>query len=163
MSQPQPSEFRIEKRRAEADLTLATGATIRGCFFLSSSSSSHAGPERVGDLLNAETGFIPFELTTGDTALYNRSQIVLVRLPPDTTEPQLEPGYEVATRCPVSILLSTGRRVSGTVSIFCPVGRDRLSDYTRTDHHVFRYVELADHALIVNTAHIVELRERGTE
>lgn len=160
MSQPLPSEFRIEKRRAEADLTLTTGATIHGCFFLSSSSSSHAGPERVGDLLNAETGFIPFELPSGETALYNRSQIVLVRLPADTNEARLEPGYEVATRCPVSILLSTGRRILGTVSIFRPIGRDRLSDYARTEH-VFRYVELAEHTLIVNTAHIVELREHG--
>src|SRR3954463_14396076 len=31
---PDVSEFRIEKRRAEAALTLTTGSTVRGCFFL---------------------------------------------------------------------------------------------------------------------------------
>lgn len=161
MSQPRSSELRIEKQRAEADLTLTTGATIHGCFFLSSSSSSRTGPERVGELLNEEPGFIPFELPTGDTALYNRAHIVLVRLPPEAIEPQLEPGYEVATRCPVSILLSTGSRIAGTVAIFRPIGRNRLSDYARMDH-AFRYVELAEQTVIVNTAHIIELKEHGT-
>src|SRR6185295_15960274 len=37
------SEFRIEKRRTEAALTLATGATIQGCFFLSGSRATHSG------------------------------------------------------------------------------------------------------------------------
>jgi len=27
------SQFRIEKRRAEAEITLATGKTVRGAFF----------------------------------------------------------------------------------------------------------------------------------
>src|SRR6185503_7996729 len=56
ISRSDVSEFRIEKRRAEAALTLTTGNTVKGCFFLSGSSASHLGPERVADLLNAETG-----------------------------------------------------------------------------------------------------------
>ena len=47
------SEFRIEKRRTEATLTLSTGAIARGCFFLSGSRANRSGPERVADLLNA--------------------------------------------------------------------------------------------------------------
>src|SRR3954470_10001466 len=43
------SEFRIEKRRVEARLTL-TGGTVSGCFFLAGSNASHSGPERVADL-----------------------------------------------------------------------------------------------------------------
>ena len=35
---------------------------MRGCFFLAGSHATHMGPERVADLLNAETGFFPFEL-----------------------------------------------------------------------------------------------------
>jgi len=160
MTEPARSEFRVEKKRADAELVLATGATVRGCFFLWSSSHSHSGPERVGDLLNEQTGFFPFELETGETALYNRAQIVLVRLPAEAGEARLEPGYEVATRRNVSVLLSTGDRFAGVVSVYRPAGRDRLSDYARSDE-AFRYVEMRDHTVIVNSAHLVELREIG--
>ena len=57
------SEFRVEKSRAEATLTLSNGASVRGCFFVAGSSRTHAGPERVKDVLNGETGFFPFEVT----------------------------------------------------------------------------------------------------
>src|SRR4051812_39879295 len=86
------SELRIEKRRAEAALTLTTGTTVRGCFFLSESSASRSGPERVADLLNAEPGFFPFELHVGDspqTVLYNRQQLLLVALLEEPVESSL--------------------------------------------------------------------------
>jgi hypothetical protein len=155
------SQFRIEKRRAAASLTLATGATVRGCFFLSGSRATHAGPERVADLLNAESGFFPFELNREHcryTVLYNRSQVVLVTLCEETVEAQLDPGYSVATEREVRLLLSTGRSVEGRVRIYRPSGRDRLSDYARAPE-MFRYVETAEATVIVNSAHIVELRE----
>lgn len=155
------SEFRIEKRRAEAALTLTTGTTVRGCFFLSGSSASHSGPERVADLLNAEPGFFPFEMNSGGTpytVLYNRAQLVLVTLLEETIEAQLDPGYSVATEREIRILLSNGRAVEGRVRVYRPSGRDRLSDYARAPE-VFRYVETAEGTVIVNADHIVELRE----
>ena len=155
------SEFRIEKRRAEAELTLSTGIRVKGTFFLASSSAVHAGPERVGDLLNADQGFFPFELS-GDgnpqTVLYNRAHVTMIALPPSVVEAQLDPGYDLAIKRRVSILLSTGTRVAGTVSMYRPVGHDRLSDYAHIAE-AFRYLETSDHTLIINSAHIVELQE----
>ena len=158
MSEQENSKFRIEKTRATAELMLGTGASVRGCFFLWPSSHSHRGPDRIGDLLNEQTGFFPFQLEDGHTALYNRAHVVQVRLPPDTLETQIEPGYEVATRHVVSMLLTTGHRITGTVLVYLPAGHDRLSDYARSEQ-VFRYVETDDHTLIVNSAHMVELKE----
>ena len=157
------SDLRIEKHRAAAEVTLSTGAAIRGCFFLAGSSAAHAGPERVGDLLNAEKGFFPFDLNCPGpegptTVLFNREQLVLVRLIEHTTEAQLDPGYDVATTRRVSVLLSTGSTVNGVVRVYRPAGRDRLSDYARSSD-TFRYVEAPDATYIVNGAHIVELRE----
>ena len=155
------SEFRIEKRRTEAALTLASGATIRGCFFLSESRATHSGPERVADLLNAEPGFFPFEIASGTeshTVLYNRVQVVLVTLLEETVEAQLDPGYDVAPERQVHMLLSTGQTVEGRVRIYKPSGRDRLSDYARAPE-MFLYVETEDATIIINSAHIVELRE----
>lgn len=155
------SEFRIEKQRAEATLTLTTGKTVTGCFFLSMSSPSHAGPERVADLLNGDAGFFPFELNCTEvpyTVLYNRTHIVQVALLGNTIEPRLAPGYSLATERAVRVVLSNGNAVKGRVRVYRPNGRDRLSDYAR-EPEKFRYIETADGTIIVNADHIVELRE----
>ena len=155
------SEFRVEKRRAAAELTLSSGGRVRGWFFLSGSSATHAGPERVADLLNAETGFFPFEVPSGnaaDTVLINRPHVIAVKLLEQTTEAQLDPGYVVATERQVRMLLSNGALVSGAIRVYRPQGRDRLSDYARSPE-MFRYVESPKATYVVNSAHIVELRE----
>jgi hypothetical protein len=153
------SAFRIEKRRTHATLTLSSGQSIRGSFFVAGGSALHAGPERVGDLLNSEPGFLPFETHEdgrAQTVLFNRSQIVMVELADQ--EARRDPGYDVATVRIVSALLSTGHRVGGAVRVYRPLGRDRLSDWARQQES-FRYLECADVTLIVNAAHIVELSE----
>jgi hypothetical protein len=154
------SDLRVEKRRAAAELTLSTGGKVRGSFFLAGSSATHFGPERVGDLLNGEAGFFPFavEGNDGATALYNRMQLVSVRLLESTGEARLDPGYELATERRVSMLLTNGESLCGAVRVYRPAGRDRLSDYARSTE-IFRYVETSNATFIVNSAHIVELKE----
>ena len=151
------SEFRVEKRRETADVTLVTGATLSGVFFLAGSSHLHTGPERIGDVLNFESGFFPFE-SGGETSLINRAHVLKVTLPPQMIEAQLDAGYDVATRRHVKVLLTTGETVVGHVVVFRPPGRDRLSDYAHLDEP-FRYVELDDRTVLINSAHIVALTE----
>ncbi len=153
------SEFRFEKRRVGAMVTLSDGRSSRGCFFTADHHQQHDGPERVGDVLNAESGFVPFELHEGHdvcTVLYNRAHIVLVTL--DDPEDRSDAGYDVATPRVASILLSTGQRLVGTVRVFRPAGRDRLSDWARQPG-AFRYIEIADMTVLVNAAHIVHVSE----
>jgi hypothetical protein len=153
------SEYRVEKRRIEATLTLTGGHTVSGCFFVSVRGQQHEGPERVDELLNADDGFFPFERSTGgrpDTVLYNRSHIVAVAL--REPEAQRVPGYDVATRRSVALLLSTGTRVVGSVRVYRPEGHNRLSDWAR-DPSAFRFVETDDATLLVNVTHIVEANE----
>src|ERR1700674_5291799 len=88
-SSPVPSEFRVEKQRTHATVTLSTGPSKRGCFFVAGGSPLHRGPERVSDLLNAEDGFFPFEIHGADgvrTVLYNRANLVMVALTGDNDE-----------------------------------------------------------------------------
>jgi len=153
------SVYRFEKRRIDATVTLSSGQSTRGCFFGAGDSLRHGGPERLIDLLNEETGFVPFEIRQEDgtrTVLYNRSHIVLVAL--TENDASLDPGYSVATRRFVSILFSTGQRVVGAVRVYRPEGRDRLSDWARQPE-TFRYLETTDMALLINTAHIVDVSE----
>ena len=155
------SQFRVEKRRAEAELTLSGGTHVRGWFFLSDSAAMHAGPERVADLLNTEPGFFPFAPsggTTIDTVLVNRAHVISVKLLEGTDEPRADPGYDVATERHVVMRLSNGSSLAGAVRVYRPPGRDRLSDYARLPD-VFRYVESPDGVFVVNSAHIVDLKE----
>jgi hypothetical protein len=153
------SEYRISKERRGATLTLSDGRLVTGSFFVAASSHGHSGPERVKDVLNSASAFFPFEVSGGGsrhTGLFNRDQVIVVRLSSD--EAQGEAAYEVATRHLVEMLLSNGARLSGLVRVYCPRGHDRLSDYTRADE-TFRYLETPGALLVVNFRHVLELSE----
>jgi hypothetical protein len=114
----------------------------------------------VGDLLNAEDGFFPFQRDDGTTAQYNRAHVLFVRLPAGVDEESLEPGYDVAPRRNVVMTLSTGARIDGSVAVYGRVGYDRVSDYARSAKH-FRYVLTPFGSVIVNADHIVEVIEKA--
>jgi hypothetical protein len=154
-----PSDFRVEKARARAALTLSNGQSVTGSFFVSGGSARHEGPERVGDLLNSEPGFFPFEIldTHGPrTVLFNRDHVVMASLADH--EASEEPGYAVATPRTVSLLLPSGHRLNGIVRVYRPHGHDRLSDWA---HHGerFRYIETETATVVVNVDHVLEARE----
>ena len=154
------SEFRVEKSRANATLTMTNGNVVHGCFFLSGTSRTHAGPEGVRDVLNGESGFFPFEAGrsgNSKTVLYNRDHLVLVELE-DKGEPSRVPGYDVAIEKIVTALMSNGVRLRGAVRVFLPHGSDRLSDFARA-HESFRYLEAENATYIINVKHLVELAE----
>ena len=112
------SEFRVEKRREAAELTLVTGATMSGVFFLAGSSQLHTGPERVGDVMNFEAGFFPFECEAQKPPSINRAHVLKVTLPAQMIEAQLDAGYDVATRRTVKLLLTTAKASPATSSSF---------------------------------------------
>lgn len=145
------SAYRFEKRRVAAAITLVGGDSVRGSFFV--------GAERVGELLNKESGFFPFEIQTADgtrTVLYNRANLITATL--TENEAARDPGYSVARRSDVWILLTDGRRLRGVVRVYRPEGHDRLSDWSRQPE-TFRYVDTDEGTLVVNVAHIVAVTE----
>ena len=91
--------------------------------------------------------------------LFNRTQIVTVTLAEN--EARRDPGYDVAIRRVVSLRLSNGRRVVGTICVYRPEGHNRLSDWARHPEQ-FRYVENDQTTLIVNVAHVIEVSEVTT-
>jgi hypothetical protein len=153
------SEFHIEKQRINAVITLAHGDSKQGHFFVATRTSHCSGPELVGDLLNGESGFFPFELhdpRANQTVLYNRREVVMVALPEN--EAARVTGYDVATERFVSVRLSTGGRVAGVVRVYRPRGHDRLSDWAR-NADIFRYIETGETTVLVNMAHVLEISE----
>jgi hypothetical protein len=158
---PDPSsEFRVEKLRVGATLTLSNGTSVHGHFFISGNSRTHAGPEAVRDVLNAEAGFLPFDVQRpagSMTTLYNRDHIVFAALE-DKDEPRRDPGYDVAIEKIVTMLMSNGTRLRGAVHVFRPHGSDRLSDFSRGPD-TFRYLEAENATYIINVHHLIELAE----
>ena len=143
----------------EAELTLSSGERLTGCFFLAGSTATHPGPERVVDLLNSETGFFPFQAPpTAETILVNRRHLVLARLIGGPEEARQDSGYDVATVRRVSVKLTNRVELRGTVRVYLPAGRDRLSDYARSPEQ-FRYLESVDGTFVVNTDHVVQLSD----
>ena len=156
------NEFRFEKRRAAAVVTMVGGEVARGSFFTAGDTTRRLGGERVADLLNSESGFFPFEVEGTNqprTVLYNRAHLISAEI--FDNEPKGDPEYDVASLRPVSILLSNGRRIDAFVRVARPAGRDRLSDWTRQPE-IFRYVEAGASVLILNAAHIVAFTEVST-
>jgi hypothetical protein len=153
------SAFRVEKRRAEGILTLSNGKSTAGYFFVAGGSARHTGPERVGDLLNAELGFFPFEIygpDGHDTVLFHRDHVVMVALAEN--EARRDAGYGVATERIASLLLSSGQRIVGAIRVYWPEGRTRLSDWAQHGER-FRYIETAETTVLVNVDHVLEIRE----
>jgi hypothetical protein len=153
------SEFRVEKERSRATLTLSSGETVNGCFFVSGSGGRAPGPERVADLLNADQGLFLFEVhnpRSARTVLFNRSQIVTVAV--TDGEARRDPGYDVAAERAVSIRLTNGDEIVGSIRVHLPEGRNRVSDWARQPDQ-FRYVETGGTTLIVNVTHILEVSE----
>ena len=155
------SQFRFEKHQVDASLILSTGAIRHGHFFVVTS-MTHGGPERVGDLLNSASGFFPFQHDNGMTVQYNREHVVMVMLPAGIAEEEHEPGYGVALRLAVSVSLSTGTAIEGTVLVSDVEGHQRLSDFIR-GAKPFWYVVTSRGTVIVNSSHIVELVEKGIQ
>jgi hypothetical protein len=159
-SEASASEMRFEKRRAEVIVSLSSGDVVHGCIFTAAGVTGHEGPERVGDLLNSDPrGFLPFEVHEGTgtrTVLINRAHVVTVSIADH--EAALDAGYDVAASRLVSMKLSGAQRVTGTIRVYRPEGRERVSDWTHQPE-VFRYLETRDRTLLVNMNHIVEVSE----
>jgi hypothetical protein len=153
------SGFRVEKERVDALIILANGDSTPGHFFVAKASAHSAGPERVGELLNAEPGFFPFERLEGAgtrTVLYNRPQVVMVAL--TENEARRDPAYDVATERFVSLLLSSGARIAGSIRVYRPESHNRMSDWARHSEG-FRYIEKGETVVLVNIAHVIEISE----
>lgn len=155
------SELRIDKQRVPATLTFAAGERLTGSLFLAAQAASHAGPERLVDVLNGSSGFLPFEAVSGvgvrQTLLLNRAHIVSVEADRPAGELADDAAYQVAPKKSVLLQLATGEQLRGVLRVERPAGRDRLSDAVR-DETGFLYLEGGAGVIAVNLAHVVRIQ-----
>jgi hypothetical protein len=157
------SQYRIEKQHnVTASITLATGAEVRGRFFLADTATAHSGRERVYDLLNDPDRFFPFDVEGRDgkpshVSLIARAHVLFATLDEPSTElPSDDLSIGMAARKFVSLLLSNGVRLRGELLVVMPEGKDRVSDFANCEGR-FQYFANRDQMAIVNFDHVVEI------
>jgi len=146
--------LRVPKRRAEIDVTFADGSVRKVAVFLSEQASLHGGKERVLDLLESPSGFLPGIDREGDKiALVAKDSVAVVRTdePPwDRDEINLPVEHEV------EVLLRGGEKLRGLLSYVLPPESSRPIDYLNGSSRFFTLIEEGRVALVHKT-HVLEV------
>lgn len=152
------NELRVPKHAAPVEVVLAGGATDRVVIFLADYASTHAGAERLSDLLNGTADFLPArEVATGRMTFLNRQGIALARV-----DPELERGADTDWALPsehrVAVALSDGTRLTGRVRFVLPPAHSRLVDFLNDAPPFFALFE-GEKVAFVNKRFVVRVDE----
>jgi hypothetical protein len=147
-------QLRIPKRRAQVELHLAGGDTLQVGFFLAEFASSHAGHERLSDLLNGRDDFLPaVDLATDAMTFVARANIAAARV-----GEEWEPGNHrhEAQEHDVEIGLADGTVLRGTVRFSLPADHSRLLDHLN-ERQPFLRLHQGDKVALVNKRHVARV------
>jgi hypothetical protein len=147
-------ELRVPKQKVAVEVLLPGGAARQVQVFLAEFASTHVGPERLSDLLNGDSEFVPALDQELDTMTFlGRRSIAVARV-----LPEWEPAEDatLATDHPVEIALADGTTLRGKVSFVLPPERSRLLDYLN-DEPPFLRLQEAERVALVNKRHIARV------
>jgi hypothetical protein len=148
-------ELKVPKRRVQVEVFLAGGGARQVTVFLAGFASSHAGRERLSDLLNAAEGeFVPAIDADSDELMFlNRQSVAVAHVLREwESDEDLIGGLEHE----VEIDLTDGTRLHGTVRYVMPPERSRLNDYLN-DAQPFVRLEHDEKVTLVNKRHIARV------
>jgi hypothetical protein len=149
-------ELRVPKGRAEVQVLLPGGGTRQVMVFLSEFAGTHAGHERLSDVLNADGSFLPALDVTSDTMSFlARDAIAAARVGREWEASSDLTGAEEAE---VEITLTNGEKLRGHIDFILPPGRARLLDHLNDPRPFVRLDEGAQVAL-VNKRHIARVTQ----
>lgn len=148
------NELRIPKHPVPVRIR-AGGTTHRVSLFLGEAAATHAGPQRLVDLLGEPGDFLPAGEEDGPISFFRRDAISVVecdREVPD--DPALDSPH--ARRVAVKVLLADGTGLAGIVRFVLPPERSRLVDFLDLAPTFFR-IELERGVAYVNKRHVVRV------
>jgi hypothetical protein len=148
-------ELKVPKRRAQVELLLPYGNGSRQVLvFLAEFAGSHAGHERLSDLLNGPNEFLPaVDLATDTMSFVGRAGIAAARVGKDWESSY---GLGDAEEHEVEITLSDGTTLRGIVQFELPPDRSRLLDYLN-DVQPFVRLDEGEKVVLVNKRHIARV------
>ena len=146
-------ELKVPKRRVQVEVLVPGAPPEKVTVFLAEFASTHTGPERLSDLLNAHDEFFPAQDASGETRFLGRHSIAAARV-----EREWELGEELPEghQHEVEIQLAGGIQLRGLVSFVLPHDRSRLLDYLNDPQPFVRLAE-QDKVSLVNKRHILRV------
>ena len=145
---------KISKEIRTVRLTLADGRMFDGELFLNHYEIRHAGPQRVGDLLNGDVAFLPVRVA-GETLLVNVEQIMSARV---ATEVELDELMTLGERSTVEVVTHSGEPVVADLYVNLPSGSCRVTDYLNQPQRFFTFVALKE-VLYLNRRFVLAVRD----
>src|SRR5690349_7734777 len=129
------SDLAVPKRRVPVSVTLSGGLTRQVAVFLAEAVPGHAGSERLSDLLNGASDFIPaLEPDTRTMTFLNRTSVVIAEAAADAERTGAD-DLTIPTEHDVELMLDDGRVLRGLVTYVLPPDRARLADYLNDGSH----------------------------
>jgi hypothetical protein len=154
-------ELRVPKHRTPVELVLAGGATRNVLVFLSEFAARHSGPERLSDLLDGESEFIPAVDGSTDAVCFLNSTSVAVARVAASVEGDDVGQHTIPTQHEVEITLVGGVKLRGLVAYVMPPDRSRLTDYLNSEPRFIKLIEQEGVAL-VNKQHVTLVEALGS-
>lgn len=151
-------ELRIPKRRTAVEFRLlAREEPLKLDVFLGEQASEHLGPERLSDLLNGPSDFVPaLDPATNRMLFLQRANIAVARVSIDEEPGDEASEHTIPTEHHVVFELVDRSRITGLVSYVLPPDRSRLNDYLNIAPPFIRVLGTEDVALI-NKRHLVQV------
>jgi hypothetical protein len=145
---------KIQKETREIHVKLSNGDEIKGDVYLRLHEAHHSGSQKVEELLNENTPFIPIR-TSQDFIFVNSSQVVSA-----TTYSELERAelLTFGNKYPIRIKMLHGEEIKGDIIICLPQGRNRVTDYLNQTIQFFS-VFLQDRIIYINKEFILSVQE----
>ncbi len=148
------SNEKIEKKKKKVLFTLTDGTVIKGEIYLWLYSTNRMGPQRIDELLNEGTPFIPIK-TVDSHVLLNSTHIMLARA---EMEKNIHDSIMMGKKYTVHITTLLHNNLEADLFISLPEGFRRVKDYLDQPIRFFTFF-LPEHILCINRDCIVSIRD----
>jgi len=147
-------DVRIDKNTRHIELLLADGSHVEGEVFLSLYGARHSGPQKVIDLLQETSLFLPIKTSTG-TILVNRQQIMTVRVAADT---ELDELMTLGHKRHLRIHTRDRQEIEADIYVDMPTGFGRVMDYLNQPMKYYTFF-VPDYVLYIHPQFILSVQD----
>jgi hypothetical protein len=154
------SDFKVPKRSVLAEASLAGQPAQTWELFLSEVAESRAGPERVSDLLNRKSRFVPVKDSAQGHVVVSTKAVLSVSVPAEAEFDDLgaeDLAADMSVTTEIEVILTSGQVLNGTLVYLQPRGQQRLQDFLNAAPP-FIAIRQGTQAHVINTEAITSVR-----
>ncbi len=150
------ADLTVPKRRVSVATTLAGGSRREVTVFLAEAAPGHAGGERLSDLLNGASDFIPaLESETRQMTFLARGAVMIAEADAEAERTGLD-ELTIPNEHAIEMTLMDGRTLRGHVSYVLPPDHARLADFLN-DGTLFLPLHAGSRVLLVHKRYVTRV------